>query len=73
MRAFALVQGPRRKFIAVSESTIDLWIKGAFLLGFKGEDSTPIVEYARHCKAAGMSIVRADVTLGDPITMPRKR
>jgi hypothetical protein len=74
MKAFALVEGPRRKFIAVSESTIDLWIKGAYLLGAKDVDVTRgMRECTQLCRAAGMYIVRADFKLGDPITKPRKK
>lgn len=73
MRAFALDQGPRRNFIAVSESTIDLWIKVAYSIGFKGEPPTSTAGYARRCRAAGLYLVRTELTLDDLITAPRKR
>lgn len=73
MKAYALVQGPRRKFIAISESTIDLWIKGAYLLGSEPAASRPMRECIQLCRAAGMYVMRAEFTLGDPITKPKQK
>jgi hypothetical protein len=72
MKAYALVQGPRRKFLCVSESTIDLWVKGAYLIRGEVVDST-MREDVQLCRAAGAYIVRVEFTLGDPITKRRKK
>ncbi len=73
MRAYALVQGSRRKFIAVSESTTDLWIKGAYhLIGSAALERTAR-EHSQICRAAGMYLVRVEFTLGAKTTLPRKR
>lgn len=74
MNGYALVQGPRRKVLYLSDSCFLLW-------EFGGEHFEPSrqSEMRTHyqnkaiCKENGAFIVRIDFTLGDPITTPRKR
>jgi hypothetical protein len=77
MKAFALVQGPRRKVLCVSESTIDLWIKGAAMLRsgkpVTDESTWSFQDDKNLCRAAGAYIVRVEFRLLDPITTPKKR
>ncbi|MBU9618125.1 hypothetical protein KTE47_10985 [Burkholderia multivorans] len=72
MKAYALVQGPRRKVLYVSDSCAMLWTLGAETF----EPSTS-VRFARNeraiCKQNDAYVVRIDFTLGDPITQPKKR
>lgn len=73
MKAYALVQGPRRKVLYVSDSTYLLWEFG----GEHFKPSNGCIRFTRHqreiCKENDAYIVRIDFTLGDPITAPRKR
>lgn len=72
MKAYALVQGPRRKVLYVSDSCHMLWCMGAETF----QPSTS-VSFSRHnrqiCKDNGAYIVRIDFTLGDPITTPKRK
>jgi hypothetical protein len=73
MKAYALVQCPRRKVLYVSDSCAMLWTLGA-------ETFKPSGIYARDqtaeraiCRENGAYIVRIDFTLGEPITKPKKK
>lgn len=72
MKAFALVQGPRRKVLYVSDSVPMLFALGAETFAPSGS-----VSVARNdrmiCRENDAYVVRIDFTLGDPITKPRKR
>lgn len=72
MKAYALVQGPRRKVLYVSDSCAMLWTLGAETFEPSGSVSFRRNERAI-CKANDAYIVRVDYKLGDPITAPRKR
>lgn len=73
MKAYALVQGPRRKVLYVSDSCAMLWTLGAESF----EPSGPMVRFERHeraiCREHGAYIVRIDFILGEPITQPKNR
>jgi len=71
MKAYALVQGPRRKLLCMSDSTFVLYTTGAAM--FNAPADLTIGEEMRLCKEAGAYIVRVEYQLGDPITKPRKR
>ena len=72
MKAYALVQGPRRKVLYVSDSCAMLWTLGAET--FEPSGSVHFLRNERAiCKANDAYIVRIDFALGDPITKPRRR
>lgn len=68
MKAYALVMGPRRKVLAVSDSTLVLWITGAAMLR-KGSViegarlDTTLKEDIQLCQSAGAVIERITYTL----------
>lgn len=72
MKAYALVQGPRRRVLYVSDSCVMLWILGAETFEPSGS-----VHFRRNeraiCKANDAYVVRVDYQLGEPITAPRKK
>lgn len=72
MKAYALVQGPRRKVLYLSDSCSMLWTLGAETF----EPSFASVRWSRDereiCKKNGAYIVRIDFTLGESITAKRK-
>jgi hypothetical protein len=72
MKAYALVQGPRRKVLYVSDSCAMLWTLGAETFEPSGS-----VNFRRNeraiCKKHDAYIVRVDYQLGEPITAPRKK
>jgi len=74
MRAYALVQGPRRKVLYISDSCFLLWEFGGE--HFEPSRESDIRTHRQNkaiCKENNAYIVRLDFTLGDPITKPRKR
>jgi hypothetical protein len=73
MKAYALVQGPRRKVLYVSDSCAMLWTLGAQT--FKpSEIYAPDQRAEREiCREHGAYIVRVEYTLGEPITKPKKK
>lgn len=72
MKAYALVQGPRRKVLYVSDSCAVLWATGAET--FEPSGSVNFMRNERAiCKANDAYIVRINFELGEPITAPRKR
>lgn len=72
MKAYALVQGPRRRVLYMSDSCAMLWTLGAETFEPGGTVNLPCDERAI-CKANDAYIVRVEYQLGDPITMQRKR
>jgi hypothetical protein len=72
VKAYALVQGPRRKVLYVSDSCAMLWALGAATFEPSGSVSFRRNERAI-CKANDAHIVRVDYQLGEPITTPRTR
>jgi hypothetical protein len=76
MKAYALVQGPRRKVLAVSDHCPTLWYTGSLMFdpGQAGMTNPPDFYDRRHrrvCRQNGANVVRIDFTLGAPITTPR--
>lgn len=60
MKAYALVQGPRRKVLAVSDSRMTLWMAGACMFDKDVLNQTvdkPDRHYWAICKANGCRIV----------------
>jgi hypothetical protein len=72
MKAYALVQGPRRKVLCMSDSTFVLYATGAAMFEFDRDCNRTIGEERAICKKYDAYIVRVDYQLGDPITAPRK-
>lgn len=74
VKAYALVQGPRRKVLYVSDSVPMLFTLGAETFSPSASSS---VRFARNermiCKENDAYVVRIDFKLGEPITKPRKR
>lgn len=73
MKAYALVQGPRRKLLCMSDSTFVPYTTGAAMFEFDRRADRTIAEEREICKKNDAYIVRVDYKLGDPITKPRKR
>jgi len=78
MKAYALVQGPRRKVLAVSDHCPTLWYSGSQMIdpGQRELESPPDFSSSYHrriCADNGMYVVRIEFSLGDPITTPRKK
>lgn len=72
-KAYALVQGPRRKVIFVSDSCYLLWEMGGE--AFEQSRMSDVRTHNQNkaiCRENGAYIVRIDYALGDPITTPRK-
>jgi hypothetical protein len=72
MRAYALVQGPRRKVLYVSDSVPLLYTLGAETFA-----PSASVRFARNeravCKEHDAYVVRIDFALGDPITTKKTK
>jgi hypothetical protein len=72
MKAYALVTGPRREVLYVSDSVPML-----YTLGAESFEPSTSVRFNRNerkiCRDNGAFVVRVDYTLGDSITAPRKK
>ncbi len=73
MKAYALVQGPRRKVLAVSDKTYVLYALGAEMFDPGRQSDFRVERHERAiCKANGAYIVRVEYSLGEPITTTKK-
>ncbi|EMY3672576.1 hypothetical protein AAIQ05_000370 [Pseudomonas aeruginosa] len=74
MKAYALVQGPRRKVLYISDSCDLLWeFGGAHFEPELGWEYRTLRRNRDVCKENNAYIVRLDFKLGDPISTPKRK
>ncbi|AUA83946.1 TPA: hypothetical protein NOV85_003399 [Pseudomonas aeruginosa] len=74
MKGYALVQGPRRKVLYISDSCYLLWeFGGSHFKPELGWEFRTLRQNRAICKENNAYIVRLDFKLGDPISTPKRK